>query len=113
MTTTNALFFFAETAKRVARIAALAFVCAVSFASLPSAAQPYPSKPIRMIVPFTPGGSTDILARTIGQKLTEAWGQPVIVENVPGAGGSIGADKVAKSAADGYTLLMGTSVRWP
>jgi tripartite-type tricarboxylate transporter receptor subunit TctC len=58
-------------------------------------------------VPFTPGGSTDILARAIGQKLTEAWGQPVVIDNVPGAGGSIGADKVAKAPADGYTLLMG------
>ena len=67
----------------------------------------YPSKPIRMVVPFTPGGSTDILARAIGIELTKAWGQPVVIENVPGAGGSIGADKVAKSAADGYTLLMG------
>ena len=67
----------------------------------------YPSKPIRLIVPFTPGGSTDILARAIGQELTKAWGQSVVIENVPGAGGSIGADKVAKSSADGYTLLMG------
>ena len=67
----------------------------------------YPSKPIRLVVPFTPGGSTDILARAIGQKLTEAWGQAVIIDNVPGAGGSLGADKVAKSASDGYTLLMG------
>jgi tripartite-type tricarboxylate transporter receptor subunit TctC len=72
-------------------------------------AQPtsYPIKPIRLIVPFTPGGSTDILARAIGQELSKAWGQPVVVENVPGAGGSIGADKVAKAPADGYTLLMG------
>ena len=60
-----------------------------------------------MVVPFTPGGSTDILARAIGQKLTEAWGQPVVIDNVPGAGGSLGADKVAKSPADGYTVLMG------
>ncbi len=67
----------------------------------------YPNKAIRLVVPFTPGGSTDILARAIGQKLTEAWGQPVVIDNVPGAGGSIGADKVAKSPADGYTLLMG------
>jgi tripartite-type tricarboxylate transporter receptor subunit TctC len=67
----------------------------------------YPSKPIRLIVPFTPGGSTDILARAIGQELTKVWGQSVVIENVPGAGGSIGADKVAKSSADGYTLLMG------
>ncbi len=67
----------------------------------------YPAKPIRLVVPFTPGGSTDILARAIGQKLNEAWGQPVVIDNVPGAGGSIGADKVAKAPADGYTLLMG------
>jgi len=70
-------------------------------------ASAWPTKPIRLVVPFTPGGSTDILARAIGQKLTEAWGQPVVIDNVPGAGGSLGADKVAKSAADGYTLLMG------
>lgn len=67
----------------------------------------YPVKPIRLVVPFTPGGSTDILARAIGQELTKAWGQAVIVDNVPGAGGSLGADKVAKAPADGYTLLMG------
>ena len=67
----------------------------------------YPNKTIRMIVPFTPGGSTDILGRSIGQKLTEAWGQAVVIENVPGAGGSIGADRVAKAPTDGYTLLMG------
>jgi tripartite-type tricarboxylate transporter receptor subunit TctC len=72
-----------------------------------SAAMPYPSKPIRMVVPFTPGGSTDILARAIGVELTKAWGQPVIIDNVPGAGGSIGADKAAKAAPDGNTLLMG------
>jgi tripartite-type tricarboxylate transporter receptor subunit TctC len=59
------------------------------------------------VVPFTPGGSSDILARAIGQKLTEAWGQPVVIDNVPGAGGSVGADRAAKAAADGYTLLMG------
>jgi tripartite-type tricarboxylate transporter receptor subunit TctC len=70
-------------------------------------ASAYPTRAIRLVVPFTPGGSTDILARAIGQKLTEAWGQPVVIDNVPGAGGSIGADKVAKAPADGYTLLMG------
>ena len=67
----------------------------------------YPNKPIRMVVPFTPGGSTDILARAIGLELSKAWGQAVVIDNVPGAGGSIGADKVAKAPADGYTLLMG------
>lgn len=67
----------------------------------------YPNKPIRIIVPFTPGGSPDVLARTIGQKITETTGAPVVIENVPGAGGTIGADRVAKASADGYTLLMG------
>jgi tripartite-type tricarboxylate transporter receptor subunit TctC len=70
-------------------------------------AQNYPSKPIRLVVPFTPGGSTDILARVIGQKLTEAWGKQVVIDNRPGAGGNIGVDLVAKSPADGYTLVMG------
>ena len=72
-----------------------------------NAQQAYPSKPIRMVIPFTPGGSTDVLGRAIGLELGHAWHQPVVVDNLPGAGGSIGADKVAKSPADGYTLLMG------
>ena len=67
----------------------------------------YPTRPIHIIVPFTPGGSTDILARAIGIELTKAWGQPVIIDNVAGAGGSVGADRAAKAAPDGYTLLMG------
>ena len=67
----------------------------------------YPSKPIKLVVPFPAGGPLDAAGRAIAQKLNEAWGQPVVVENKPGAGGNIGADAVAKSPADGYTLVMG------
>ena len=74
-----------------------------------SLAQGYPVKPIRMIVPFPAGGATDILARALSQKLGEKLGQTVVVENRPGAGGTIGADAASKSAADGYTLLLATS----
>ena len=70
-------------------------------------AQAYPSKPIRLVVPYPPGGPLDMMARAVGQKLAEAWSQPVVVDNRAGAGGNIGADLVAKSPADGYTLLMG------
>src|SRR3954462_15332629 len=69
-------------------------------------AQAFPNKPIRIIVPYAAGGTSDILARQIGPKLTEAWGQPVVVENKTGANGNVGADFVAKSAPDGYTLLL-------
>jgi tripartite-type tricarboxylate transporter receptor subunit TctC len=69
-------------------------------------AQAYPVKSIRLIVPYTPGGTSDILARVIAQKLNETWGQPVVVENKPGANGNLGADLVAKSRPDGYTLLL-------
>src|SRR5882672_6581406 len=88
---------------RTMRTLLVALACAV--VSLVHA-QSYPSKPIRLVVPYAAGGTSDILARQIGPKLTEAWGQPVIVENKPGANGNVGADFVAKSAADGYTLLL-------
>jgi tripartite-type tricarboxylate transporter receptor subunit TctC len=69
-------------------------------------AQGYPTKPIRIIVPFTAGSATDIMARIVGEKLAAAWGQPVVVENKPGAGGTLGAALVAKAEPDGYTLLV-------
>src|SRR5262245_65908644 len=71
-----------------------------------ASAQQYPGKPIRLIVPYAAGGTSDILARQIGPKLTEAWNQPVVIENRTGANGNVGADYVAKSAPDGYTLLI-------
>ena len=78
-------------------------------AAAPNAfAQTWPTKPVRIIVPFPAGQSTDILARVMADHLTKSLGQQVIVENRPGAGGSIGADAAAKSAPDGYTLLMVT-----
>jgi len=85
----------------------VALLPVASFAVGACLAQDYPSKPVRIVVPFAPGGSTDVLARIVGQKLGERSGQPVIVENRAGAGGNIGAEQVAKSTPDGYTLLLG------
>jgi tripartite-type tricarboxylate transporter receptor subunit TctC len=86
-------------------VAALAVWLAPAFA----AAQTWPTKPLKLVVPFTAGGSTDTVARIVAAKLTARLGQPVIVENKAGAGGAIGSNFVAKSPADGYTLLVGTS----
>src|SRR3954462_973195 len=80
---------------------------ALAAASTLAAAQPWPSKPVKLIVPYPPGGTSDILARAVGQKLQAEWGQAVVVENKPGAPGNIGADFVAKSPPDGYTVVMG------
>ncbi|MGH8661265.1 MAG: Bug family tripartite tricarboxylate transporter substrate binding protein [Burkholderiales bacterium] len=83
---------------------------AISLVAFPVAgaiAQAYPSKPIRVVVPFSPGGTSDIIGRTLGQKLSEAWGQPVIMDNRAGVAGSLGAAIAAKSPPDGYTLLVG------
>jgi tripartite-type tricarboxylate transporter receptor subunit TctC len=87
--------------------AVLAVAVSAAFAVTATAAEPgrYPTKPIRMVVPFTPGGSNDLVGRVIGQKLNEAWGQPVIIDNRPGAGSTLGIEIVVRSAPDGYTLL--------
>jgi tripartite-type tricarboxylate transporter receptor subunit TctC len=88
------------------RLPALIAILAALAAPLPAPAQAWPAKPVRIVVPFPAGGTSDVLARTLGQKLSAAWGQPVVVENRPGANGNIGAGMVARSPADGYTLLL-------
>ena len=89
---------------------ALAALCLSFFARMPALAQvEYPSRPIRIVVGFTPGGGNDIIARVFGQKLSESLGQPVIIENKPGAGAILATEYVARSAPDGYTLLVGAS----
>jgi tripartite-type tricarboxylate transporter receptor subunit TctC len=87
-------------------IAAMCVAAIVALAPAAAHAQTFPARSIRIVVPHTAGGTSDILARVIGQKLTEAWGQPVVVENKPGANGNVGADLVAKAPADGHTLLL-------
>ena len=89
------------------KVAQFTVLAIVSLAAASTAlGQGYPNKPVHVVVPFTAGSATDILARTYGQKLSEMWGQPVVVDNRPGAGGTIGAAVVAKAAPDGYTLLV-------
>jgi len=92
---------------RTAKIA-LGFAAAVSITAS-AFAQSYPTKSVRVIIPFTPGSGIDIIGRSVSQKLSEMWGQPVVVENRTGAGGTVGAGVVAKSPADGYTLLVNSS----
>ena len=96
-----------STMRAFAAAVGLLLAAAMQHALAQTAAQGYPSKPIRIIVPVAAGGIADTFSRLIGARLTELWGQPVIVENKAGGGGNIGADFVAKSAPDGYTLVMG------
>ena len=91
---------------RAASLAMAAAIFAASGTSAQSPASRYPEKPIKIIVPFAPGGSTDVLARVIGQKLTENWGQPVIVDTRPGGSTTIGTGLAAKADPDGYTLII-------
>jgi tripartite-type tricarboxylate transporter receptor subunit TctC len=92
------------------RFAAASFALAALLATGAAPAQQYPDKPVRLVVPFPAGGPADLVARLLSAKLTERWGQALVVENRGGAGGNIGTAAVAKSAADGYTLLLTTSV---
>jgi len=96
---------FADSIPSIIAAVSCGFACAFA---LPLAAQTYPTKPIRFIIPFTPGGNTDVLGRLLGQKLTEAWGQQIVIDNRPGAGGTVGVEQTAKAAPDGYTIVMGT-----
>ena len=91
------------------KLARLIIVAALLGAGTASLAQDYPTRPIRLIVGFAPGGSTDLVARVLAQKMTETWGQQVVVDNRPGAEGIIGTEIVARSAPDGYTLLLASS----
>lgn len=90
---------------RVRLIGAMA-LCAASMLAWPAAAADYPQRPVSIVVPTTPGGTADILARLIGPRLAQRWGQPVVVENKPGAGTLIGSDYVARAKPDGYTLML-------
>ena len=98
---------------RRAALAAFAALAATALAAAAPAAhaqpQPWPSKPVRIVVPYPPGGPTDIVARLVGQRLSERFKQPFVIENRAGAGGNLGAEAAAKSPADGYTLLLGTT----
>ena len=98
--------FAARRFKRRCVLSLLTTLWVASSAFAQSASAVFPSKPVRIVVPQTPGGASDALARIVGQKLSEKWGQAVVVENRPGAGGNIGMDAVAKAPGDGYTLLM-------
>lgn len=97
------------TMTRLGAACALAFFVAVAVAGTPANAESYPTKPVRLIVGFAPGGAADILARIVGAKLSETWGKSVIVDNRPGAGSTLGAEIAAKATPDGHTLLFASS----
>lgn len=100
----------AEETYLIARtIATLVLAAGAAQGHAAAPAGPYPDRPIRMVVGFPPGGTADVLARAVGRELTDSWGQPVVLDNRPGAGSMIGSDLVSKAAPDGYTLLMVTS----
>jgi len=88
------------------RLLTAVLAASLTLLAWPVIAQTYPAKPIKIVVPFPAGGTSDVLARMIGQKMSERWGQPVVVDNKPGSSGNLGADAVAKSAPDGYTLVL-------
>jgi len=90
------------------RILSALLALGLGFASASAVAQSYPAKPVRLVVPFPAGGATDVLARAISQQAAEKLGQPIVIDNKPGAGGTIGSDLVAKAEPDGYTLLIAT-----
>ena len=87
-------------------IAVLALFCITGLSAAQQGSQTYPGKPIRLILPYAPGGSTSIIGRIVGQKLTEAWGQPVLVDNRPGGNTIIGSEALVKAAPDGFTILL-------
>ena len=95
--------------RQATRWAAIMMGAAVLSSVLPVAAQSYPTRPVRIVLPFAAGGGTDLLARLLAQRYTDVFGQPAMVDNRPGAGGNLGAEIVAKAPPDGYTLLFSTT----
>jgi tripartite-type tricarboxylate transporter receptor subunit TctC len=87
----------------------LVVVCAMPMAGAAAGAEDFPSRPLRLLVPFAPGGNTDILARAVGAKVAEHWGRPVVVDNRPGGAGVVACELVARASPDGHTILVGST----